>query len=255
MYFYIYDSFLNDKKYQDSVNKIETRLTDLGISGKTEKLTLLKSLSETVKEVLKKGAKTIIAVGNDATVSKIISALPSLNVIIGIIPLGSGNEIAKRLGIPEGEAACDIISARLIEKIDLGKANNYYFISHLSLTSEKDITLDCGKYNISSLISDGQITICNFSNEIVPKSGKVCNPKDGILEAIFTPANKTNGIFGIFNKTYIQSSVFPFKKLKIKCSRESLPVIADGHVTIKTPISVEVVPKKLKVIVGKNRMF
>ena len=66
---------------------------------------------------------------------------------------------------------------------------------------------------------------------------------------------KPRSLFNVFKKEYNQESVFPFKKIKIKCLKESLPALADGHTTIKTPIPVEVAPKKLKVIVGKNRMF
>lgn len=183
--------------------------------------------------------------------------MPNLELTLGIIPVGPENVIAKMLGIPEGEAACDTLSARIVEKIDLGKANNYYFISHLQLSSEKEVFIDCGNYNISSVTENNQINICNFdiSDSSHPQNKPHSNPKDGILEAIFTNRKKSSGFLGIFKKSFSRDSVFPFKKIKIKCSSECLPVLADGHLTIKTPISVEVAPKKLKIIVGKNRMF
>lgn len=259
MHYYIFDQFLADKKYQSTLNKIEVRLTDLGINGKIEKLTILKSFSESVNEIVKRGAETIVAVGNDSTISKIISLLPKLNITLGIIPIGSDNEIAKKLGIPEGEAACDILSARLTENIDLGKANNYYFISHLKLPANKEVFLDCGSYNIRPIDEDSQISICNFDIEMQGNYSKNkkhnCNPKDGMLDAIFSQVSRPKSFFNIFNNKFSESSVFPFKKVKIKCNKECLPAIADGHTTIKTPITVEVVPKKLKIIVGKNRMF
>jgi diacylglycerol kinase family enzyme len=255
MHYYIYDHYLNDKKYTPTINKIETRLTDLGINGRAEKLTILKSMSEIVSEVEKKGASTVVAVGNDSTVSKMISMLPNLNITLGIIPIGPNNEIAKILGIPEEEAACDTLSARLTEKIDLGKANGHYFISHIKLPSEKDIIIDCGNYNISPLTQNSAINICNFNILTNTKKMPSSDPKDGVLEAVFLAEKKPQGFFNIFKKKYSQNSVFPFKKLKVKCDKECLPAIADGHTTIKTPISIEVVPKKLKIIVGKNRMF
>lgn len=54
MYYYIFDQFLNETKYQSLVNKIEARLTDLGINGRSEKLTILKSLPDTMNEIVKK---------------------------------------------------------------------------------------------------------------------------------------------------------------------------------------------------------
>lgn len=253
MHYYIYDQFLTDKKYEPTINKIEARLTDLGINGKTEKLTILKSFSEAVKEISKKEVNTLIAVGNDGTISKIISLLPNLNITLGIIPIGPDNEIAKMLGIPSNELACDVLSARIVEKIDLGKANDYYFISHLDLPLSQELYLDCGKYKISSVEEDSRISICNFEFNKVDE--QYCNPQDGILEAIISPQTKSAGFFNSFKKEYIKSSVFKFKKIKVKCNTDSLKAMADGHTPIKTPIAVEVIPKKLKIIVGKNRMF
>jgi len=255
MHYYIYDQFLNDRKYTPIINRIETKLTDFGINGRTEKLTILKSLPEVVNEAKKRKVSTIIAVGNDRTVSKTIGLLPNLNITFGIIPIGQNNEIAKILGIPEGEAACETLSARLTEKIDLGKANGYYFISHLKLPPEKEVVIDCGNYHISPLPDNNTINICNFDILSDTKHKLPSNPKDGVLEAVFSATKKSTGFFNIFKNEFSKDSVFPFKKIKVRCNKECLPALADGHTTIKTPISIEVVPKKLKVIVGKNRMF
>ncbi|MFA6098930.1 MAG: diacylglycerol kinase family protein [Patescibacteria group bacterium] len=258
MFYYIYDIFLADKKYSPLLYRIEARLMDLGINGRTEKLTILKSLKEVMGDAVRKGADTIVAVGDDATISKIISLLPDLKVTLGIIPIGKNNKIARILGIPENELACDTISARITERIDLGKANNQYFISSLEIPAQKELIMDCGSYRISPTSENDLVSICNFdtllSND--SKRASVCNPKDGILEAIVSSSHKNSGFFGnIFKKEYSPDSVFPFKKIKLKCSKECLPIIADGQTTIKTPVTVEVLPKKLKIIVGKNRMF
>ncbi len=258
MYYYIYDSFLNQGKYAAELNRIEARLMDLGINGRIEKLTILKSFKEIVEEAIRKGAKTIIAVGNDQTVSKIISYLPNLQTTLGIIPIGEENNLASLLGIPSGEQACDTLSSRIIEKIDLGKANNKYFISSLQVPVQKELVMDCGSYKISPLDNTKMINICNFSSlPVADNQYETCgNPKDGMLEAIISSNQKEqHGLFGLFKKEYSKKSVFPIKKMKIKCSSESLSVLADGQTTIKTPLTVEVIPKKLKIIVGKKRMF
>ncbi|MDD5040278.1 MAG: diacylglycerol kinase family protein [Patescibacteria group bacterium] len=258
MYCYVYDSFLTEKKYALGLFKIEARLTDLGIHGRTERLTILKSIREAVHDAVQKGADTIIAVGNDDTVGKIISILPDHGITFGIIPIGPNNSIAAMLGIPEGEAACDTLSARIIEKIDLGRANNSYFISSLSIPSQHEVVIDCGAYNISPLDRNNSITIQNFGimrhgQSAYPQN--VSNPKDGILEAVIESAPASRGFFKKIQRTYSGTSVFPIRKLKIKCTNESLSVIADGRTTVKTPVTVEVIPKRLKVIVGKGRMF
>lgn len=258
MYYYIYDSFLSDKKYEMTTHRIENRLMDLGINGKIEKLTILKSLKELVEQAVKNNAETLVIVGNDKTVSKVISFLPNYSLTLGIIPVGPDNKIAEVLGIPEGERACDVLSSRIVEKIDLGKVNNSYFLSCLEIPVKEEITLECENYNISPLANSEMISICNFGNifnDQFLRRGKIYNPKDGVLEAVICLKPTSMGLFKIFQKEFTRDSVFPIRKLKIKSTKECVPIIADGEVVVKTPVSVEVVPKKLKVIVGKNRMF
>ena len=164
MYHYICDSFINQKKYEPILHRIEGRLLELGINGKIEKLTLLKNLKELVEEGIKRNAETIVVIGDDKTISKVISFLPNFSVILGIIPVGPENKIAKILGIPEGEKACDILSARIIEKIDLGKVNDNYFISSLEIPFSNETVIECDDYSIFTLSSANKINICNFVN-------------------------------------------------------------------------------------------
>lgn len=257
MYYYIYDTFLNDKKYSITLQRIESRLMSLGINGRAERMTLLKSMREIISDAVKKGATTIVAVGNDETVSKIVNFLPNISVTLGIIPMGEHNDIAASLGIPTGESACETLSSRIIEHIDVGKANDCYFISSLSVPAQGEVVFDWGSYQVKPLSAQNNITICNFhsdKNESGTMPTHTCNPHDGVLEAIFAEPQERSW-WAFSKKHYSSASVFPFTKIKIKCSSECLPIVADGQTTIKTPVTVEVVPKKLKVIVGKNRMI
>ncbi|MFA5052038.1 MAG: diacylglycerol kinase family protein [Patescibacteria group bacterium] len=257
MYYYIYDTYLNDKKYTTTLQHIESRLMSLGINGRIERMTLLKSMREVITDAIKKGASTIVAVGNDETVSKIVNYLPNISVTLAIIPIGADNTIAASLGIPQGESACEVLSSRIIEHIDVGKANDCYFISSLSVPSTEEVIFDWGTYQVKPLTNQNTITICNFNSRSVAGNNTPShsgNPHDGILEAVFSvPEHQSWWSFS--KKNYSSASVFPFTKIKIKCATECLPIVADGQTTIKTPVTVEVVPKKLKVIVGKNRMI
>ncbi len=248
-YYYFIDTFVSDKKYVSQLNQIENRLMQLGVNGHTEKLTMLKSLQEMVESAIKHGAKTIVAIGNDDTVSKMISFLPKHAVTFGIVPIGEPNTIADKLGIPRGVAACDTLSARITTKIDLGKVNNAYFISSLALPADQAVSMDFGTYHISTLTSTSTIQICNING-----SASQSDPTDGQLEAVVREETRGGGLFSK-KRRYTTHSVFPLKKVKITTDHQSLPVIADGQMMIKTPVTVEVAPQKLKVIVGKNRMF
>jgi len=96
MYYYIYDNYLTDKKYEKELDKIKTRLLDLEIQGKHEKLTLLKSIDELVKDEIKRGATTVVAVGNDKTFLKLVDVIAQSGVTLGLIPVGKeDNNLAK----------------------------------------------------------------------------------------------------------------------------------------------------------------
>ena len=52
------------------------------------------------KEFMEKGFQIVVAVGGDGTVNEVAQSLVHTNTSLGIIPIGSGNGLARHLGIP-----------------------------------------------------------------------------------------------------------------------------------------------------------
>jgi diacylglycerol kinase (ATP) len=72
----------------------------------------------------------IVAVGGDGTVNEVIQGLGNADVILGIIPGGSGNGLARHLEIPlEAEKAIQSINKLNTRTIDLATMNGYPFAS------------------------------------------------------------------------------------------------------------------------------
>lgn len=251
MYAYLYDAFLRQPKFGARLARIEGRLHDLGIHGKIEKLTLLKSFKELAEAAIKRGAETIVAVGDDQTVSKIIGVIAEHNVTLGIIPFGKSTRVAEFLGIPEGVAACDVLSARIVEQVDLGRANDTYFLSFLQLAPAHELILECdgGKFHIEPVRGQHSVIVYNFG-----PAGR--DPRDGVLETVISREPAEPGGLKLFRgRPSGRQSVVPIKHMRIKSFKGSLPAYADGQTVVKTPLTVSVAPRKLKVIVGKNRKF
>ena len=248
MYHYIYDSFLSDKRYENDLSQIEARILALGINGRMDKLTILKNLKEIVEDSVKKGAETLVVIGDDMTLGKVISYIaPFRKVILGYIPLGPKQSIARLLGIPAGVAACDVLSKRMVKKFDLGKVNEKYFLFSLNVT-KNNVVVECDDhYHFETIIPSSLLRICNLG---MLEEGVFFNPGDGLLEAVVVSQN-----FGwnIFKKSYKKDSIFPFKKAKIKCETECVPLLLDGQTIVKTPAVVEIAPGRLSIIVGKER--
>jgi len=252
MHVYIYDSFLAQKKYDRILANIETRITDLGLNGKICRLGIMKNVYDMIENELKRGAKTIIAVGNDHTINQIINPLANHNVPLGIIPVGQNNNlIATALGIEPEEAACDILSARRIIKLDLGKANNYYFLSNATINNQGTSIKINKDYSIE-IMSQGETRVINLTapdNDLpIPGTQDKFDPQDGILE-LFIKTKISKNIL----KKITGHSIFPLKKLTI--INEKLPVVLDNSIQITTPVQIGVVKQKLNVIVGRKRNF
>ena len=245
MYLYIYDSFLNDKKYADLLIKIEKRLTDLGIKGKIARLSILKNMKEMITDGVKEGVETVVAIGNAQTFAKVINVVADLDVALGLIPVNNDDEIAKILGIPPKVMACDVLASRIIKRIDLGKINNYYFVNTAQIENG-DVTIEYKDFKISPITEKSKITLYNFSSGIANSS-----PVDGVLEAVITPI-KSN----LFGKKKIEETVLPFTKIKIGSqAEEQVAILTDEQIIMKTPAEITVVPAKLKIIVGSDRQF
>ena len=80
MHIYIYDSWLSQKKHLSKLSEIEGKLTDLGLSGRVCRLGRLRSLSDIVRQELRRMPKTIVAVGDDSIISQVISLLGASGV-------------------------------------------------------------------------------------------------------------------------------------------------------------------------------
>jgi len=258
MYYYIYDTYLSDKKYEKTLDKIKAKLLDLEIQGKHERLTLLKSIDELVVDELKKGTKTVVVVGNDKTFLKVVNTAAKNFITVGLIPVGEeDNDIAKTLGIPLEEGACDVLAARKIVKFDLGKIKDQYFFS--SVSTDKTLTrisIGMEGYKITPSLDCSELSIYNYyyprkGQEFDSKLEKI-NAQDGVLEVVFRKKEIEKGWFK--NTEHVQvDSIIKGSRFEVK-SFEYIPMMIDGFKVIKTPFSVEIEKQKLSVIVGKDRV-
>lgn len=253
MYLYLYDSFLGSAKYQKIIDKIENRLTDLGINGKVAKLTIVKNATEIIKEALKRDIQTIVAVGRDTLLCEAVATVVNQPVVLGFIPIGP-SVFSEILGIPPEEIACEILAGRRIEVLDVGKINQQYFFSSVSVQSgEVDIRCD-ENYKIN-LISVKNLKVTNLDLTINPKGEqKVSNPSDGLLEAIFSA--KSGSFLSFLKKKEYQDSIFYVKKIEVNSTKEKeTSITVDQERILKTPAAIEVIPSAIKMIVGKERLI
>lgn len=254
MYFYIYDGFLQDKKYDRLLAGLETRLTDLGISGKIGRLTPFTTARGLIRDEMRRGMQTVVVVGNDETVAKVIEGIEDTKITLGILPVGPQQVISRALGIPEGVDACDVLSRRVTQKIDLGRVNGHFFLSHVRVPRGRVLIEGDGMYRITPLVADCEIIVSNlFGSEEEESAALAGDPKDGFLDTLIT--TKTHGWMDRLRNRYeVVRSVIPLRRISIQ-SDQPISVLADGRRLTDHNISIEIVPERLKVITGRERAF
>jgi YegS/Rv2252/BmrU family lipid kinase len=97
-------------------------------------------------KAIKSGADCVIAVGGDGTVNEVAQNLLYTDVVLGIIPKGSGNGLARDLGIPMvAKSAVDIIFSGHTSKIDACKANERVFFCTCGLGFDAVVSKEFAK--------------------------------------------------------------------------------------------------------------
>lgn len=260
MYFYIYDTFLAHKKYARTVSKIETRCAGLGIDGKKCRLSVLKSAEEIVGDILKHDSPAVVIIGGDQAFYDAAIPMAGSEAVLGFIPVDPCSTLAHILGLPLNENACDVISARRIEKVSFGTINGQRFFSSIEFDASKSVLNVDGRYSIVpkriKTVKVINLDLLQFEQTSEESDFKkiAANPKDEYLEVLMgTPGQK----FLFLQKKEKRDSLFFVKKLKItaKNSKNEIKIVVDKNKRLKTPATVELAREKLKIIVGKDRLI
>ena len=245
---------------------------------------------EIAREAAAGHAYAVIAVGGDGSVNDVIRGLYGTGTALGIIPKGSGNGLARTLGIPVNVvAALQLINRNLTEKIDIGKANGRFFASNAgvgydALICKKfakstrrglavyawlitkymwlyrdwywDITVDGQHYRRRAfLVNVANGTQMGYDFKIAPDA----NWTDGLLDVVVI--NKFPKILGallgykMFNGTLLQSRyVERIRGKEITISNPDLKLMqADGDAMATTnTIQFSIIEQAIAVIVGKK---
>lgn len=109
-------------------NAVKSALSNAGISLDTHATDHPGHARELALSAVEKGYDIVLSAGGDGTVNEIATALAHSPVTLGILPLGSGNGLARSLGIPQDiDEALKIITSGVTFKADRGIVNGQPF--------------------------------------------------------------------------------------------------------------------------------
>lgn len=98
--------------------------------------------TEIAKAAAESGVAVVVAVGGDGSLNDIIQGIRNTATVLGVIPMGSGNGMARSAGIPlKLEAAIKVLNKNNVHAIDTGLVDNKrLFISNAGVGFDAVVT-------------------------------------------------------------------------------------------------------------------
>lgn len=128
------------RKADDGRREIVAALRDRGLTVTAESLGGSATIAELVADHAAAVDRVIIG-GGDGTLGTAARPLLDAGLPLGILPLGTANNVARTLGIPDDlDAACDIAAAGSRRRIDVGEVNDRCFLTTASFGLSVAIT-------------------------------------------------------------------------------------------------------------------
>ncbi len=110
------------------------RMAEVGIEVETRYTGARGDATRLASEAATRGFGTVLACGGDGTVNETARALCGTPTVLGILPAGSGNGLARHVGVPvDIEKALDIVAEGHILKADYGTTNGNPFFCAFGL--------------------------------------------------------------------------------------------------------------------------
>jgi len=86
---------------------------------------------ELARAAAAEGAPVVAAFGGDGTVGDVARGILGSDAALGILPMGTGNDVARNLGLPlDLGVACDTLAAGKTRRVDMGAINDTPFLNN-----------------------------------------------------------------------------------------------------------------------------
>lgn len=238
------------------------------------------------KASVEEGIDIVCAVGGDGSVNEVGTTLIGSNVVLAILPTGSGNGLARHLKIPMNISKSILqINKLKVEAIDTGKLNKYTFLGVTGFGFDALIAKRFDEYHTRGFISyiklvikeyiaskpisvivnntcTDNVVICCVANGSQFGNGFCISPnsniQDGKFELFYLKKFPWYAIPGLMLR-FFRSTIDKSKYTKIEtCKEYSIQltqklVHIDGEPEeVKRDLKVSVNPKSLNVIVGEK---
>jgi len=233
----------------------------------------------------------IVSLGGDGTLHYVMNGIMGSEIPLGVIPCGSGNDLAKGLGIPtQARAAAETLCAGNIRRVDLGQVGNTFYGCIAGAGFDSVVTqyanervrrlggawayawsiLRCLRsYRPTPLrvVSDtqqfsGEVIFAVVGNNVSYGGGIHLTPRakldDGLLDVCIVPYIGKLELLRWVPRAYRgehlkHPRILYFQARKVSLSSTShLELFGDGEFMQELPATIEIIPRALPVIVPRG---
>jgi diacylglycerol kinase family enzyme len=233
-----------------------------------------------------RGVDLVAGYGGDGTQHEIANALIGSDVVLGVLPGGTGNGFGHELGLPQklDEATRLICTSQHTRAIDVVRVGEDYFIQRLYTGTEPEQQTSRemkDKYGPLAyfanmfeqkanpevdyhVVIDGEVLDFKAMRVYVVNSGQtksgrsitghLSSPDDGLLEVFALDSHNIDSIraaahrFFEFDTPIAEKSFRRCREIRIETEPDQ-PVWTDGEYFGRTPVMATVIPGAVKVIV------
>jgi diacylglycerol kinase (ATP) len=251
------------------------------------------------RRAVDEGAELVAAAGGDGTINEVLNGLMQSggSAVFGVIPLGTGNDLARTLALPDDPlAAWATITAGAARRLDVikvtGPGLTHYALNVAAggfsgqvnevltgdlkaawgplayLRSAVAVLPDLTNYRTAIQYDDEAVQTIHALNIIVANcrtaAGGIqvapyANPEDGLLDVVIVRYGSISSLVGaaarlLTNGNYIDSTAVEHRQARKVCVDASPGIWfnADGELLTNEPLTFEVLPGALEVIVGEG---
>jgi YegS/Rv2252/BmrU family lipid kinase len=269
--------------------QIRRKLLDRKMSFHLQFAESANHVTQLCRQALSEGYNFIVSCGGDGTHHQAIQAMAGSRHILGLMPIGTGNDFPAQLGIPEDlDFCCDLLLKGKIRKIDLIQVDSGEYVAGvggIGFDSEVNAianrisrflrgraayvlpvllkTLTYQPKEISLQLDheflQGRVLMVAFGN--IKSYGKgmqitaLAEPDDGLLDICWIDPVKMFRLYRFFPTVFSgdhleMPEVRYFRSTSVRVE-SSIPLdfYGDGEFIARTPFTLRVVPRALKVLV------
>lgn len=244
--------------------------------------------TDLAREAVEEGIDLVVAVGGDGTVNEVGRSLINTKSVLGILPCGSGNGLARHLNLPMNLKKCiDILNFYDVKALDYGIINDHPFfctcgmgfdafismkfaeagkrgpITYMQKVLEEGLSYEPETYVIEDedgthrykafLVSAANASQYGNNAYIAPQASM----SDGLLDIIimepFDLIEAPQVAIELFNKTLdknLKIKTFRAKHIHIRRKKEGVIHYDGDPITSDADVDISVVPKGINIVVN-----